>query len=271
MEQNNRRNRYQEDDNRSSNYDRTNNNYKTRDNNYDRDRNFYDHDRDADWGTDYQGSNNRNQDMYPNSNQRNWNNRNDYNNNLSSGNRSYNRPDSSYMNSDNDRYSNDGWRDNNNRNSRNDGNGERGWWDKTKDEVSSWFGDDDAERRRRMDEYREGQHRGKGPKNYNRSKERIKEDASDRLSDDSLIDASNIEIEVEDNDLTLNGTVDTRYEKRRAEDLVENVSGVNNVQNNLRVVSKSMSNSEYSGMNANNSNSAYSSTKTTIERANNLS
>jgi CBS domain-containing protein len=32
---------------------------------------------------------------------------------------------------------------------------DRGWWDKTSDEVSSWFGDDEAERRRRMDERRE--------------------------------------------------------------------------------------------------------------------
>ncbi len=81
----------------------------------------------------------------------------------------------------------------------------------------------------------EGPHRGKGPKNYNRSIERIKEDASDRLMDDSLIDASNIDLEVKDGELILSGTVDTRFEKRRAENLVENVSGVRNVQNNLRV------------------------------------
>jgi hypothetical protein len=44
----------------------------------------------------------------------------------------------------------------------------RDWWDRATDEVSSWFGDEDAERRRRMDE-----HRGRGPKNYSRSDERI--------------------------------------------------------------------------------------------------
>ncbi len=48
--------------------------------------------------------------------------------------------------------------------------------DKTRDEVSSWFGDGDAARRRRMDEIRD--HRGKGPKNYQRSSERIKEDVT---------------------------------------------------------------------------------------------
>lgn len=89
--------------------------------------------------------------------------------------------------------------------------------------------------RKRNYDVPEGPHRGKGPKNYTRSIERIKEDASDRLADDTLIDASNIEIIVKDGELILSGTVDTRFEKRRAENLVENVSGVKNVQNNLRV------------------------------------
>jgi hypothetical protein len=38
-----------------------------------------------------------------------------------------------------------------------------------------------------------------------------------------------------DRKLILSGEVDTRFEKRRAENLVENVSGVKNVQNNLRL------------------------------------
>lgn len=32
---------------------------------------------------------------------------------------------------------------------------ERGWWDRASDEMSSWFGDEDAGRRRRMDERRD--------------------------------------------------------------------------------------------------------------------
>ena len=39
-------------------------------------------------------------------------------------------------------------------------------------------------------------HRGRGPKGYSRSDDRIREDVSDRLSDDHMIDASDIEIEV---------------------------------------------------------------------------
>jgi osmotically-inducible protein OsmY len=113
---------------------------------------------------------------------------------------------------------------------------DRDWWDRSRDEVSSWFGDDEAERRRRMDEQRAGAiHRGKGPKGYRRSEERIREDAYDRLTDDDRVDATNIQVQMEGDDVVLSGSVNSREEKRRAEDLVERVSGVRNVQNRLRV------------------------------------
>lgn len=107
---------------------------------------------------------------------------------------------------------------------------DRGWWERTGDEVRSWFGDEDAERRRRMDEYR-----GRGPKGYTRSDDRIREDVCDRLCDDPRVDASNIEVSVANGEVTLSGTVDARDVKHRAEDCAEDVSGVKNVQNNLRV------------------------------------
>lgn len=119
---------------------------------------------------------------------------------------------------------------------------DRGWWDRTKDEVSSWFGDDDAERRRRSDKMSEGLHRGKGPKGYKRSDERIKDDVNDRLSDDPNIDASNIEVSVSNGEVTLSGSVDSRQARRHAEDLAEAVSGVSYVQNNLRVGQQTSSN-----------------------------
>ncbi|WP_210335330.1 BON domain-containing protein [Microvirga sp.] len=80
-----------------------------------------------------------------------------------------------------------------------------------------------------------GRHRGRGPKGYRRSDERIHEDVCERLTEDPLIDASNIEVLVKDGEITLNGTVMSRGLKRRAEDLVELASGVSHVQNNLRV------------------------------------
>ena len=113
----------------------------------------------------------------------------------------------------------------------------RDWWDRTTDEVASWFGDDDAQRRREIDK-RTGPHRGKGPKGYKRSDERIKDDVNDRLSDDSFIDASEIDVTCEDCEIVLTGTVDSKEEKRRAEDIAERVSGVKNVENRLKVRSR---------------------------------
>jgi osmotically-inducible protein OsmY len=144
-------------------------------------------------------------------------------------------------------YRSGGYDDDRNRND------ERGWWDKTKDEVSSWFGDDDAERRRRMDEMRS--HRGKGPKGYTRSDDRIKEDVNERLSDDPHIDASDIDVSVEKGEVTLTGTVDSRSAKRRAEDIVESLSGVKNVENRIRV----SSNTGTSGISNTSSGTSYDS------------
>ena len=107
---------------------------------------------------------------------------------------------------------------------------ERGFLDKASDEVASWFGDEDAERRREMDE-----HRGKGPKGYKRTDSRILDDVNDRLADDGWLDASDIETSVQSGEVTLTGVVSHRRDKRRAEDLVEDISGVIHVQNNLRV------------------------------------
>jgi osmotically-inducible protein OsmY len=112
---------------------------------------------------------------------------------------------------------------------------DRGWWDRTSDEVRSWFGDEDAERRRRMDEAHEGEHRGRGPRGYTRSDDRIREDVSDRLTDDPHIDATEIDVTVASGEVTLSGTVEGRWTKRHAEDIAEGVSGVRHVQNNLRV------------------------------------
>jgi osmotically-inducible protein OsmY len=112
---------------------------------------------------------------------------------------------------------------------------DRHWLDKAGDEVQSWFGDRDAERRRQRDHMRHGEHRGRGPSGYRRSDERIREDVNDRLSDDSWLDASGIEVAVHSGEVTLTGMVHDRRDKRHAEDLVEHVSGVQHVQNNLRL------------------------------------
>ena len=113
--------------------------------------------------------------------------------------------------------------------------GDRGLWDQTRDEVSSWFGDDQAAHRRQMDDARHSLHRGRGPKGYTRSDDRIREDVNDRLTDDHMLDASDIEAKVSSGEVTLNGHVESRQAKRRAEDIADHVAGVKHVQNNLRV------------------------------------
>ncbi|HZH50860.1 MAG TPA: BON domain-containing protein [Microvirga sp.] len=96
---------------------------------------------------------------------------------------------------------------------------------------------DDERGRRQDDEARRafGPHRGRGPKGYQRSDERIHEDVCERLADDPFIDASDIEVEVRGREVTLSGTVDSRGLRFRAEDLAAAVSGVAHVQNNLRI------------------------------------
>lgn len=80
-----------------------------------------------------------------------------------------------------------------------------------------------------------GQHYGRGPKGYQRSDERIREDVNERLTWHGEIDASEIEVTVNGGEVTLEGTVDNRRTKRIVEDTIEMVRGVNQVHNRLRV------------------------------------
>lgn len=176
---------------------------------------------------------------------------------------------------------------------------DRGWFEKASDEVRSWFGDEDAERRRLMDQRNrdrdfEGErhspersrwdmseqqnvrrdfgsqsretysnppmwqhdrvwqersnqyvpqtlqsryagHYGRGPKSYQRSDDRIRDEICERLYRSSLIDASDVEVEVNQCEVTLTGTVANRDEKRHAEDVAEDVFGVTDVHNNIHI------------------------------------
>ena len=119
------------------------------------------------------------------------------------------------------------------------------WLDRAADQVRSWFGsdEDDRERGRHGDESRralgrgEGKFRGRGPKNYRRPDDRLREEVCDRLTDNEWLDASDVEVNVVAGEVILTGMVDSRYAKRLAENIADSVSGVSNVQNNLRVQS----------------------------------
>ena len=76
---------------------------------------------------------------------------------------------------------------------------------------------------------------GRGPKDYKRSDDRVREEICDCMTDDPLLDASDIVVQVSSGVVTLSGTVSSRDQKRRAEDVAERVSGVNDVTNQLRV------------------------------------
>lgn len=80
--------------------------------------------------------------------------------------------------------------------------------------------------------------RGRGPKGYRRSDEMIKEDVSESLYRSTEVDASYIEVFVQDGHVTLKGTVSDRAQKKMAEETIENLAGVDDVFNELRIRSK---------------------------------
>jgi osmotically-inducible protein OsmY len=76
---------------------------------------------------------------------------------------------------------------------------------------------------------------GRGSKSYQRADERIRDEVHERLARHPAIDAQDIEVQAQNGEVTLTGNVVTRYEKRLSEELAEEVYGVRNVQNNIRV------------------------------------
>jgi hypothetical protein len=76
---------------------------------------------------------------------------------------------------------------------------------------------------------------GRGPRGYRRSDERIREEINDRLMWHPDIDASDIEVRVENGEVTLTGVVEDRRAKRLAADIGDEVMGVEDVHNQLKV------------------------------------
>ena len=74
---------------------------------------------------------------------------------------------------------------------------------------------------------------GLGPRGYRRSDENIFTDVVERLTRHGQLDAREIEVAVEDGEVTLRGTVDSRRAKRMAEDTADSVPGVFDVHNRL--------------------------------------
>jgi len=75
----------------------------------------------------------------------------------------------------------------------------------------------------------------RGPKGYERSDERLKEDISERLYATEHIDSSEVTIQVSSGVVTLEGSVHDRHSKFMIEDMVDSVPGVKEVDNKLRI------------------------------------
>jgi hypothetical protein len=80
-----------------------------------------------------------------------------------------------------------------------------------------------------------GPHAGRGPRGYQRADDRIRDEVNDRLTAHGFIDATDIECKVENGEVLLTGFVESRAAKRAAEDVADDVAGVREVHNHLRV------------------------------------
>ncbi|HEY7232917.1 MAG TPA: BON domain-containing protein [Gemmatimonadaceae bacterium] len=100
------------------------------------------------------------------------------------------------------------------------------WWDYGRAYPPQWA---------REQRQRRGPYVGLGPKGYRRSDERITEEVSDRLMTHPDVDASDVEVRVANGVVTLMGTVEDRHQKRIAEFIAEDIVGVDDVSNELKV------------------------------------
>ncbi len=80
-----------------------------------------------------------------------------------------------------------------------------------------------------------GRHHGTGPKGWRRADDSVREDVCEAFAYDPALDASDIEVTVQNGEVTLAGTVRDRTSKRLAEQLCEQCRGVEDVHNRLVV------------------------------------
>jgi osmotically-inducible protein OsmY len=116
------------------------------------------------------------------------------------------------------------------------------YWGSARSDYGRYAYDGDLNERgvERRHEWRGGRdsaisHVGKGPRGWRRSDERILEDVCDLMMLDPDLDASEIEARVSNGEVILEGSVESRWAKRLAEDIAFSAPGVRDVQNRLRV------------------------------------
>ncbi|HSP78036.1 MAG TPA: BON domain-containing protein [Myxococcaceae bacterium] len=79
--------------------------------------------------------------------------------------------------------------------------------------------------------------RGRPPRGYQRSDERIHEEVCEQLME-GPVDVGDVEVTVDNGEVTLSGWVDERWEKRAIEDIAAHVRGVHDVHNRVRMRSR---------------------------------
>jgi BON domain-containing protein len=83
---------------------------------------------------------------------------------------------------------------------------------------------------------RQPSQRGLGPLGDSRSDARVREQVCDALTRHDGVDARDVEVAVQNGEVTLTGSVPERSMKRAAEDAAESCRGVSDVHNRLRVL-----------------------------------
>ena len=86
-----------------------------------------------------------------------------------------------------------------------------------------------------------GPHRGKGPKNFTRSDERVKEHVNELLMEHDEIDATHVQVDVKNGEVSVTGTVEDRQQRRAIEDLIEGMPGIQNVHIAIKIAAGSRS------------------------------
>jgi osmotically-inducible protein OsmY len=74
---------------------------------------------------------------------------------------------------------------------------------------------------------------GKGPKGYQRTDSRIQEEVCEVLLWSPDVDASEIEVSVTEGIVSLKGFVDSRHAKKEAERVIDHLTGIQDIQNQL--------------------------------------
>jgi osmotically-inducible protein OsmY len=80
-----------------------------------------------------------------------------------------------------------------------------------------------------------GGHYGRGPRGYQRSDDRIEEEINDQLTRHWSLDATDVQVEVNNGEVTLLGSVQTRRDRQLAEAIADSVFGVRDIHNRLAV------------------------------------